>query len=277
VVISGQLTGKYTKKTKPDAPCPGDYVHFINFEKRSGMVDKTSGIVLNQIKYTDSGIVTQIFTRKFGRQSFLIKGIRNKKSGKHAVFFRPLTQLDLVIYYKESRSMQTIKEISVEYAPADIYSNVLKSSIAIFIGEVLTLVLREEGQQDDLFSFIKDSIIYLDKRQGSFSNFHIAFLTGLCSFLGFEPGRRNNADNKLFDLVNGTFVAIPPAHGIYSDIEISGILAEFFQSSWDNMNLISLSGKMRNEVLSELLRYYSVHLPSFGKINSIGILKEVFS
>lgn len=241
------------------------------------MLEKTSGIVLNQIKYTDSGIVTQIFTRKFGRQSFMIKGIRSKKSGKNAVLFRPLTVLDLVVYYRESRNMQTIREISVEYAPADIYTNILKSSIAIFIGEVLTSVLREEGQQDELFDFIRDSVVYLDNRKEAFSNFHIAFLTGLCSFLGFEPGRRLDDDNILFDLVNGTFVQIPPAHGIYSDIGISGIFAEFFRSSWDNMNQISLSGQMRNEVLSELLRYYSVHLPSFKKINSIGILKEVFT
>jgi DNA repair protein RecO (recombination protein O) len=240
------------------------------------MVDKTSGIVLNQIKYTDSGIVTQVFTRKYGRQSFLIKGVRNRKSGKHSSLFRPLTILDLVIYYKESRSMQSIKEISLEYAPADIYNNILKSSIAIFIGEVLTSVLREEGQQNELFDFIRNSVVYLDERKEEFSNFHIAFLVALCSYLGIEPGKRSDVNNKVFDMVNGTFVAIPPAHGIYSDTGVSGILAEFFQSSWDNMNQVSLTGKMRNDVLTELLRYYSVHLPSLKKINSIGILKEVF-
>jgi DNA repair protein RecO (recombination protein O) len=240
------------------------------------MLEKTSGIVLNQIKHTDSGIVVQIFTEKYGRQSFMIKGIRNKRSGKHASLFRPLTILDLVIYYRESRSMQTVKEISVDYAPADIYNNIIKSSIAIFISEVMTSVLREEGQQDDLFNFLRDAVVYLDHRKEGFSNFHIAFLAGLCSFLGFEPGRRTDSSNKLFDMVNGIFVALPPSHGIYADIEISGILAGFFRSSWDEMNQISLSGQMRNEVLSELLRYYSVHMPSLKKINSLAILKEVF-
>ena len=241
------------------------------------MLDKTSGIVLNQIKYTDSGIVTQVFTRKYGRQSFLIRGIRNRKSGKHAVLFRPLTILDLVIYYKESRSMQSMKEFSLEYAPADIYNNVLKSTIAIFIGEVLTSVLREEGEQNELFDFIRVSIIFLDERKEEFSNFHIAFLVALCSYLGIEPGKRSDINNGVFDMMNGAFVALPPAHGIYSGIEVSGILAEFFNSSWDNMNQISLTGQMRNDVLTELLRYYSVHLPSLKKINSISVLKEVFT
>jgi len=240
------------------------------------MLEKTSGIVLNQIKHTDSGIVVQVFTQKYGRQSYIIKGIRNKKSGKHASFFRPLTILDLVVYYKESRSMQSVKEITVEYAPADIYTNVLKSSIAMFISEVMTSVLREEGQHEELFDFIKGAIVYLDERKESFSNFHIAFLAALCSFIGFEPGRKTDSENRTFDMVNGTFVAIPPSHGVYSDIEVSGILARFFSSSWDEMNQISLTGHLRNEVLSELLRYYSVHMPSLKKINSISILKEVF-
>ncbi len=108
------------------------------------MVDKTTGIVLNHIKYTDNGIVIQVFTREFGRQSFLVKGIRNRKSGKHAVLFRPLTLLEMVIYYKESRSMHSLKEFSVTFAPSGIYDNVLKSSMAIFLGEVMTSVLREE-------------------------------------------------------------------------------------------------------------------------------------
>jgi len=240
------------------------------------MLEKTSGIVLNQIKYTDSGIIVQLFTRKFGRQSFMIKGIRNRKSGRQTSLFRPLTVLDMVIYYRESRNMQSLREVSVEFAPSEIYGNVFKSSIAMFLGEVLTAVLREEGEQDELFSFIRDSVVYFDGRKESFSNYHIAFLTGLCSYLGFEPGKREDEEKRVFDLVNGSFVSLPPVHGLYSGAEVSDILAAFFRSSWDDMNQISLTGEMRNEVLSELLRYYSVHLPSLGKINSIEILREVF-
>jgi len=240
------------------------------------MLDKTSGIVLNQIKYTDSGLVAQVFTKRFGRQSFMIRGVRNRKGGRQASLFRPLTILDMVIYFRDSRSMQSLKEVSVEFAPSGIYGNVLKSSMAIFIGEVLTSVLKEEGEQEQLFNYIRDAVIYLDTRQESFSNFHIAFLTGLCSFLGFEPGRRTDSNRKIFDLVNGAFVEIPPAHGLYSDTEISSVFADFFDSSWDSMNQIPLSGEMRNNVLSEMLKYYSVHLPSFGKIRSIEVLREVF-
>jgi DNA repair protein RecO (recombination protein O) len=240
------------------------------------MVEKTCAIVLHQLKYTDTGIVVQVYSRKFGRISFLIKGMRNKKAGKHNIHFQPLSILDLVIYYKESRGMQVLKESSVSYAPADIQSNIKKSCIAIFIGEVLTSVLKEESPHEDLFDFIRDSIVYFDETRDRYLNFHIAFLTGLSALLGFEPGRRENQENVFFDMMNGIFVQLPPPHGNYASPEISDIISKFLVTSWDAMDDISLSGSLRNEVLETLIRYYSLHLPGLKKINSLEILKEVF-
>lgn len=241
------------------------------------MIEKTRAIILHQIKYTDSGIVAQLYTRKFGRQSLLIKGMRNRKSGKHNVLFQPMSVLDLVIYYKESREMQSIKEFTVGYSPADIYLNVKKSSVAIFMGEVLISVLREESPNESLFDYIEKSIVYFDQCKGGFANFHIAFLAGLSSYLGFEPGTKAKSDDKYFDMLNGIFVPIIPLHGNYATAEISEILAAFFSSSYEKINSIMLTGSMRNEVLEVLIKFYSIHLPGLRKIKSLEVLKEVFS
>ena len=240
------------------------------------MTDKTGAIVLHQIKYTDSGIIVQVYTRNYGRQSVLVRGLRKKKSGRQNVFFQPLSVLDLVIYYRDPESMKTLKEFSVVFAPNDIYNNIIKSCITLFLGEVLTTVLKEEGRNEELFDYIRDSVVYFDNRKEDFSNFHIAFLIGLCSFLGFEPGKKRSSEDRIFDMLNGAFLPLPPSHGAYADIELSGILGEFFSSSWDDMNKIVLTGAKRNDVLLTILKYYSVHMPSLRKINSLEILKEVF-
>lgn len=241
------------------------------------MLEKTRAIILHQIKYTDSGIVVQVYTRKFGRQSFIIKGMRKKKTGKHTILFQPLFVLDLELYYKATREMQTIKEFSVYFTPFDIYSNIKKSTVAIFLGEVLTSVLKEESPHEELFDFIEESLSYFERSRDGYANFHIAFLAGLSSYLGFEPGVRQDEDDVFFDLLNGAFVPIPPVHGSYADAEISRILSDFFNASYDSVNQISLTGKMRNDVLETLVRYYGLHLTGLKKINSLDILKEVFS
>jgi DNA repair protein RecO (recombination protein O) len=241
------------------------------------MIEKARGIILHQIKYTDTSVVAQLYTREFGRQTFLIKGMRSRKSGKHNVFFQPLFVLDLVFYYKESRGMQVLKEFTVSYSPSGFYSDVKKSCIAVFLAEVLTSVLKEESPHVGLYDFIEDSLIYFDKCKTGYTNFHIAFLIGLSSFLGFEPGIRTDVNNKYFDMLNGTFVPVPPVHGNYADAGISGILAEFFTTSYDLMSNIPLTGTLRNEVLENIIKYYTIHLPGLKKINSLEVLKEIFS
>ncbi len=240
------------------------------------MLEKTRGIILHKIKYTDSGIVAQIYTKKFGRLSFLVRGMRNKKAGRHNILFQPLSILDLEVNYKESREMQSLKEFSAVYSPYNIYTDIKKSTVALFLGEALTTVLREESPNDELFDYIENAIRYFDISRDDYANFHIAFLAGLGSYLGFEPSPGSSAGDVFFDLDNGTFVTLPPFHGNYVNQEISGILAAFFNSSYDSSGKIGLTGKQRNEVLDSLLRYYSLHLPGLKKINSLKILKEVF-
>jgi DNA repair protein RecO (recombination protein O) len=241
------------------------------------MLQKSKGVILHQVKYSDSGIIIQAYTREFGRQSILIRGLRSKKSGKHNALFQPLSILELVYYYKESRSVQVLKECSVAYSPSDIYADVKKSSIAVFLGELLSSVLKEETHHFELFDYIENSIKYFDNSRQGYSNFHIAFLTGLSSYLGFEPGTRTDPENKYFDLLNGTFVPLPPPHGNYADRYISEVLALFFSTSFDLMGTIPLTGNLRNEVLETIIKYFSIHLPGLKKINSLEVLKEIFS
>jgi DNA repair protein RecO (recombination protein O) len=241
------------------------------------MIQKTRGIVLHQAKYTDSGIIVHVYTHNHGRMSFIVKGARNKKAGRHTIFFQPMFILDLVIYYKESRSMQTIREFSVSYTPSDIHSNIKKSSVAIFLGEVLYSVLREESANEELFEFIEDSVVFFDNARQDYANFHLGFMAGLSSYLGFEPGSGSGRNDIYFDMLNGNFVSVPPVHGHYANPEISSILSDLFSASYNNLKDIILTGSLRNEVLEVLVSYYSLHLPGLKKVKSLKVLKEVFS
>lgn len=240
------------------------------------MLQKTRGIILHQIKYSDSGIVVQVYTRTHGRISLLVKGLRAKKSGRHNVLFQPLSILDLEIYYRDSRSVQVLREFSSGWPVTGILSDIRKSSIALFLGEVMNSVLREESPYPGLFDFIENSILWFDRSSEGFSNFHIAFLTGLSSYLGFGPQKKAGSSDRFFDLLNGIFVSLPPVHGNYADEKTSEILSLFFITSYDTMKGISLSGAARNEILDTLLRFYSIHHPGIARINSLGVLREIF-
>jgi DNA repair protein RecO (recombination protein O) len=202
--------------------------------------------------------------------------MRKKKSGRPNVFFQPMFILDIEIYYKEGRGMQSAREFSPAYSLTDIHSNVKKIAIAMFLGEFLYSVLKEETPNAELFDFIEKSIIYFDMEQKGSANFHIAFLSALSSYLGFEPAPRTDPDELYFDMKNGRFTRVPPVHGDYASAEISEKLAEFFSTSFGEIDKIVLTGSLRNEILETLIRYYSIHLPGLRSFKSLEILKEVF-
>jgi DNA repair protein RecO (recombination protein O) len=241
------------------------------------MIEKIRGIVLQQIKYTDSGIIVRFFTREAGGMSVMVKGLRRGKSAKRNVFFQPMFILDMEVYNKDSRGLQLLKEYSPSFLACGLRDDVRKSCVAIFLGEVLSSVIRDEGVNPELYDFIERSVLYFDSALEPFANFHISFLSLLCGYLGFAPQRKDEMDDLFFDLADGRFTVLPPPHGGYLDSEISALMSRFFYDSYDEAKEIRLNGKQRDDILDALLKYYSVHTPMMKKINSLEVMKEVFS
>ena len=125
------------------------------------MYSKTKGIVLNSIKYGESSIICKIYTAKLGLQSYLVNGVRKKKGG--GAYYQALNILDLTVLHKNNRQLQRIKEVKANYAYKNIPFNVLKSSVALFLAEVLNKCLKEEEENQSLYCFLENSLIEFDQ------------------------------------------------------------------------------------------------------------------
>ncbi|HOF20670.1 MAG TPA: DNA repair protein RecO [Bacteroidales bacterium] len=240
------------------------------------MIESTKAIVLHQIRYSDSAAIIRFFTSKFGRMSCMVRGMGNRKAGRNKVLFQPMSILDLSLNYRESREIQTIRDFSPSYSPSDIWSDIRKCTVAIFLGEVLTSVLREESPNEPLFRFIEDSVVYFDKSREGNANFHLAFMAQLTGFLGFEPSGDRHSRSIFFDMLNGTFTDRPPGHRHFANPEISAALSALFSTSPEEADKIALKGSLRNEILDTLMNYFSLHLPGIKKINSLEVLRQVY-
>jgi DNA repair protein RecO (recombination protein O) len=239
-------------------------------------MEKTRGVVLNYTKYSDSSGILNVYTQQFGRQAYLIRGINRGRKVTRTALFRPLTILDIEASHSQKREVQTMKSCILSYIPADMQSNIAKSTITIFLAEVLTSALREEAPDTKLYDFIENSVIYLDQCENTVSNFHIMFLTKLTIFLGFGPSLPDFEEVPVFDLTNGIFCRVPPAFGEYAPQAASSLFMSFISAPFNQMSKIRLQKEERQETIDLLLKYYSLHLPGFKKINSIRVLHDLF-
>ena len=137
------------------------------------MLFKTRGIVFRFTKYGDSSIIVTIFTELFGLQTYIVNGVRSKAAKGKIALFQPLTLLDLVVYYKENANIKRIKEVRCQHQYQTVQTDIRKSSIGIFMNEVLNKSVKEENQAQELFNFLFDSLVSLDGLKNDFENFHL--------------------------------------------------------------------------------------------------------
>ena len=239
------------------------------------MLIATKAIVLSKLKYRETDLIVRCYTEHYGIVSFLLRGVlKSKKSSNKIAYFQLLSQLKLEIVYKNNRSLHTIKETKLNHAYSSLHTNVLKSSIVMFLAEVLSSTLKEEEQNETLFSYIETTLLWLDTHS-EYSSFHLLFLVNLTKYLGFYPDT-TNLEYGFFNLYDGKFEA--QETGKYS---ISGenltLLKQLLGTTFEALTKVKINTKQRQSFLSMILLYFELHLGSFKTPKSLEIFNQVFS
>jgi DNA repair protein RecO (recombination protein O) len=239
------------------------------------MYYKTPGIFLKQIKYSDTSAVLRIYTGEFGLQSYMAKGLHQKKSKLRPALFQPLSLLDLIVSHKEKASLQHIKEAK----PARIFNssaNILKNTVILFLNELLFKSLQEEESNPQLFNFIYNSLEWMDEQKDLSPLYHLKFSVELSKYLGFYPEGKLMPSKTAFDLAGGTFCPDP---GMFAEEFITGEPAALFsrliETDRELLKEIKVSGNVRRELLQKILLYYQVHIPSAKDFKSHKVLHEI--
>ncbi len=239
------------------------------------MIEKTKGIVLQQIRYGDNSRIIHVYTEMFGKLVFMVKGLGKKSGHQRAVFF-PLALLDLGISYKPGRTMQNIREAHVADPLINLHTEMRKTSLALFLSEVLARTLTEEEANPQLFRFLYHSVLQLDREENSVSNFHLFFLAQLTRHLGFQPINSFSENNSYFDLREGLFVSTLPSHPDFLDKEDARVFSLLFFPSSPLPVSPPVPPSEKKDILEKLLHYYQIHLEGMGKIKSLNILHDIF-
>ena len=240
------------------------------------MYFKSKGIFLRQTKYSDTSAVVKIYTEEFGIQSYMVKGLHSKKSKIRPSLFYPLSIFDMVVSHKESSELQHIKEIQVTAPFISIPHNILKSSVVIFLSELLYKSLKEEQTNKALFSFLEESIRWIDEMQELPPDFHLLFAVKLSKYLGFAPQGAYQKGTTVFDLQEGFF---RPELLLEGSNVITGMECEYFsrllQSDFTELSSWKMPSSVRQNLLEKLLLYYSFHIPTATNFKSHRVLHDV--
>jgi DNA repair protein RecO (recombination protein O) len=239
------------------------------------VIEKTRGIFLHAVKYSETSLIATIYTEAYGRQTFIVSGVRSKNSTVKASIFQPLYLLDIEIYYKQSREIHRLKNARIASPYSTIPFDIRKSTQVLFLAEILYKCLREEESNPELFDFIAHSLTLLDLTETGISNFHIWFLFKLTRFLGINPSRDNSLISNFFDMQSALFVSREPVHSQFTDKHLTVLFSRLFDIESSTIEKLDYTQNERKLVLEKLMEYYKIHFDHLGEIKSLEVLKEV--
>jgi len=237
------------------------------------MFYKTKGIVLHTVKYSETSIIAKIYTEKLGLVSYMIKGVRSTKSIPKAALLQPLTLLDMEVSHRENKQLQYIKEFRRDYVYRSIPFDTLKSTVAIFLLELISKSIREHEQNSEMFEFIHESLCVLDQSTNLNPDFHLLFLVHFTRHLGFVPHANYSAQNPFFEMTEGLFIKQQSELNEMSKAE-SSLLNDLMQTNPFSNTPLKITRHERKQMMFNLIRYYQLHLENFS-LKSPEILEEI--
>jgi len=237
---------------------------------------KGRGVVLHTLKYGDSSMVVHLLTDVGGRRSFLAQGVRSTRGrGSKMALLQPLFALEFEGLESPRMELHRFRELRSGIVLRQLPFDVRKSTMALFMAEVLYRLVRESEPNDGLFDFVWHSVGALDSLEEGVANFHLWFLANLSRFLGFAPGNGYVAGDR-FDIREGLYTPTIPAHGSFLSQFDARMLSELIGCDVRFLGEIGLNRSQRVAFLESLLAYYAYHLDAIRAVESVRILREVF-
>lgn len=237
------------------------------------MLIKTKAIVLSSLKYQEKSLIVKCFTESDGLKSYFVpNAYSNKKANQKIAYFQPLTIIEIEANHKNKGTLEHFKEIRLAHSYYSINTDIVKSTIVIFLSEILHHAIKEEEKNQSLFSFLETALLWFDTHQET-TNFHLILMMEVTKYLGFYPDL-TELDFPYFDSKEGYFT---PFQSINSLTEHeTHLFKRLLQLKFDSDQKI-FAGIERQLLLKILLDFYILHLDGFKKPKSLEVLKDVFS
>ena len=148
---------------------------------------KARGIVLGTLKYGEKGVIVHMLTDTYGRQSYMVQGVRPTAKGSKMALLQPMFAVEFEGLHSDKMSMHRMKDIVPGIVLQSTPFDVRKSTMALFMAEVLYRLIHESEPNEELFDFIWGSVAALDAMGEGVANFHLWFMANLSRPLGFSP------------------------------------------------------------------------------------------
>lgn len=125
------------------------------------MITHTEAIIFRTVDYQESSKIVTMFTREHGKIALMVRGAKKPKS-TFSGLIEVGNLLDVIYYYKGSRSVQILSEASYINKTMNLRTDFEKMATMTSAVELISQLLHENEVNQSLFDFTKKMLLWLD-------------------------------------------------------------------------------------------------------------------
>ena len=237
------------------------------------MYVNTQGIVLRIYPFRDNKTIGKIYTKESGLVSFIVK-----KTKTQIILSQPLTIANIIYKKTKANSLYYIKETSLSYMYRSVPYDIKKLNCCLVLCEILNKCAKEPNSR--LYSFIVESLKWLDDQVLYPPGFDTLFLIKFCELIGISPFSAEGTGHKhlQLNLNEGVFIenvgidqrreGLVPKHESMELLKLASM-------KYESLHDYKITYEMNEKLFNYLVLYISKHLVDIHNLKSIKILKEI--
>lgn len=236
---------------------------------------RTEGIVLQSVKYSDRNAIVLVYTRDRGSVSFLAPRVAGKRGARFRPMFFPLSLVEIVYQHRPTKSIQNLKEVTSLLTPSATSTSFVANSIALFLTEFLQRLLRQDHEGNiALFDKVVSAIQLLERLPDrEISALHLHLLSQLLEDLGIMPDLATYQPGSILFSSEGIFTM--PIKGLHTANDVTAATALHAFLTHPLQTPLATTRLQRQVTLPLLLQFYEHHYPGVSSLKSLEVLQSL--
>jgi len=235
------------------------------------MSQRVEGLYLRSTKINHNSLIAELFTKQFGRVSFIFS-ISSKKN--NSFLFQPFHFIEFSTAYNPEKKINRGSKPEMVLPILDVISDIRKTGYALLITEILNKVIHKEDKNEYLFSVLKSMILSFENKKFN-PVFGVFVIKELLHHCGVHPINNYSSTTPFFNLSDGRFSATKD-NSLDENFPYE-IFHQLLGTKIDNVFSFEISTLNRRLIMETLLRYMNYHdLINTDKLNSIKILQSLY-
>ncbi len=148
------------------------------------MITDTSAIVLKTIPFSESSLIVTLLSEMHGKMAVMARGARRNKN-KFGGLLQPGAILDVSYYFKSTRDVQNLSDVTQKMATWRIHQNMEKMAIGMVTLELCEQMSHEYEPMPDMSAFLTGFLAWLHETESNprflfpYIQFRLAHIAGI--------------------------------------------------------------------------------------------------